>query len=275
MPETAKKAPERMPLVAEADFAGRQIVGKRANQEDSYGVVPPGDLGGGPGDLLAVLADGMGGHAAGEVASSLALATFAERFFSAEALEDAARMWDALEAANKRIAGEIDASNGKLAGMGTTLVGLLVRGAVARWISVGDSPLYLVRDGRAQRLNEIHSFRANLEKKVRDGVMSEAEMREKAKEPDTLMSALIGDELYEVDDPAPLDLLPGDWLLATSDGVNTLPAEELAAVVAEHAGRDASEVAEAILDAVRAKKRANQDNATVVAVRVPPDSPAS
>lgn len=250
------------------DFAGRQILGTRAVQEDSYGVVPRAEFEGGTRDLFLVVADGMGGHAAGEVASSLAVDTFAETFLESGTACDAGRLWDCLEKANRRIGREIEARGKSFEGMGTTLLAVLLRDTSVRWMSVGDSPLYLVRDGAARRLNRIHSRATELADKVLAGEISEAEARQDP-ERHVLMSALIGTSIYEVDDPEPMTIEPGDILVAATDGLNSLTDEEIAGIVTAHAGSGAADVADALLDAVTAMNLPKQDNTTVVVIRLP------
>ena len=255
-------------LVDERDFAGRQSQGARAAQEDSYGVVPQAEFGGGEADLFLIVADGMGGHAAGEVASSLAVNTFAVSFFESEMACDAGRLWDCLEMANQRIAQELNDRGDVVAGMGTTLLAVLLRGRSVRWMSVGDSPLYLLRGHDLQRLNRIHSKATELADQVRAGLITEEQARTDPARHE-LLSALIGDSIYEVDDPSPTDLLPGDVLVAATDGIETLSNEEIASVVGEYAAAGAAAVAMALLDAVAAKQMPRQDNTTVVVVRIP------
>lgn len=250
------------------DFAGRQAQGVREVQEDSYGVVPRAEFAGGPGDLFLVVADGMGGHAAGEVASSLAVNTFAETFLESGTACDAGRLWDCLEEANRRIGREIEARGKAVEGMGTTLLAVLLRGSSARWMSVGDSPLYRVRGRELQRLNRIHSKATELADQVRAGLISETAARQDPAR-HTLMSALIGEAIYEVDDPPPVELMPGDVLVAATDGIETLTHEEIAAVVTATAINGAANIADALLNAVASKQMPKQDNTTVVVLRVP------
>lgn len=255
-------------LVDERDYAGRQIQGAREVQEDRYGVIPPAEFKGTPGSLLLVVADGMGGHAAGEVASSLAVNTFAEAFLISGTACDAGRLWDGLEEANRRIGREIEVRGAEVAGMGTTLLAVFLRGTVLRWISVGDSPLYLIRDNVLHRLNRIHSKAEDLAELVRTGHMSEAEARQDPTR-HTLTSALIGGLIYDVDDAAAVDLLAGDILIAATDGLNTLTDDEISQWVAENGSLYAADFADALLKAVVAKQQPKQDNATVVVVRMP------
>jgi serine/threonine protein phosphatase PrpC len=255
-------------LIEGRDFAGRQTLGAREIQEDTYGVVPRAEFAGGPRDLFLVVADGMGGHAAGEVASALAVQSFADTFMASAIECDAGRLWDCLEEANRRIAGELAERGEAVEGMGTTLLAVLLRGNEVRWISVGDSPLYLLRDGEVRRLNHIHSQAAELSKKVAAGLITEAEARNDPSR-HTLSSALIGDRIFEVDDPPPMITRPGDVLIAATDGIETLVEDEIAAVVSALAKSDAAALATGLLQAVASKQKPKQDNTTVVVVRVP------
>lgn len=255
-------------LLEERDFAGRQSQGAREVQEDCYGVVPRAEFAGAPADLFLVVADGMGGHAAGEVASSLAVNTFAETFLSSATACDSGRLWDCLEEANSRIRRELEARGDAVEGMGTTLLAVLLRGTSVRWMSVGDSPLYLMRGNQLHRLNRLHSQATELAEKVSAGLITEEEARTDPSR-HTLLSALIGDSIYDVDDPAPVELVPGDVLIAATDGIETLTGEEITAVFTSLHSVDASTIAEELLQAVERKHFPKQDNTTVVVVRVP------
>lgn len=239
-------------LTVETDYAGRQSQGARLNQEDAYGVVPPEDMGDDEA-LLAIVADGMGGHAAGEVASSLAVQAFVDGFFGLESADDASRLWAGLEAANTEIGKAIQARQ-DLSGMGTTLLAVIFRGGSVRWISVGDSPLYLLREGALQRLNRLHVDEPALDSAEPSGALA---------------SAVIGERLYEVDDQPPVILAPGDLILAASDGLNTLPESELVCQLTSCAGESAASCADALLQAVAACHHPRQDNTTVFILRQP------
>ena len=256
-------SPERVNIgrdvVAEVEFGGRQIVGKRANQEDAYGIVPPADMGE-LGDLLVIVADGMGGHAAGEVASEMAVDSFALGFFDEKQSDDGSRMWEGLERANREI-GRMIENRPELQGMGTTLVGLLLRGGMARWISVGDSPLYLVRDGSLRRLNQLH---------LEDGGGEPGEnvVHEPQGKSATLNSALVGGRIFFVDDQSPVPLAPGDIIVAASDGLDTLSNRDLLEILQSEPDRSPGAHAEALLEAVERQGHPRQDNTTSVVVKV-------
>jgi protein phosphatase len=254
-------------LLEERDFAGRQSQGAREVQEDSYGVIPRLEFAGAAGDLFVVLADGMGGHAAGEVASLLAVQTFAETFLESSTACDAGRLWDCLEESNRRIARELAVRGSAVEGMGTTLLAVLLRGRSVRWMSVGDSPLYLIRNHELLQLNRIHSKATELADQVRAGLIT-AEQARTDPSRHTLISALIGEAIYEVDDPPPVALMAGDVLVAATDGIETLTCEEIVGVVSNFRAQDASALADGLLQAVQSKQFPKQDNTTVVVVRI-------
>ena len=136
-------------MLAEKDFAGRQSRGMRPSQEDSYAFSEIIDPAGRAIGLLVVLADGMGGHTAGERASELAVKNCTAEFHQDNG-EILHRLGRGLTAANASIAAEME-HNLALDGMGTTLLAAAMTDAGLEWISVGDSPLYLWRDRHLNR----------------------------------------------------------------------------------------------------------------------------
>lgn len=239
-------ATDEQEMAVETAYAGRQTRGARVNQEDAYGVVPSAELGGGR-TLLAIVADGMGGHAAGEIASGLAVQGFVDGFFEDEAADDPSRFWDGLEEANRRIAAAVR-GRADLAGMGTTLVAVLLRQGTVRWISVGDSPLYLIRGGSLRRLNALH-------------VSARTETGGGG-----LASAVIGERLFQVDDDKPVPLMPGDRVLVASDGLNTLTEVQILDIFKQTPEATAATQAARLLEAVEACGRPRQDNTTVIVI---------
>ncbi len=135
--------------------AARTDVGMiRSGNEDNYSVVASGDRG------LFIVADGMGGHAAGEVASEMAVQTVERELSGVRSLDDRsvmAQVRDALRKANRNIHDRTITEVDKQ-GMGTTASVLLVSGNRYLIGQVGDSRIYLLRDGALRQLTKDHSY---------------------------------------------------------------------------------------------------------------------
>lgn len=252
----------------EDDFAGRQIAGSRETQDDYYGFGPLSrDLDGVDGVLL-VVADGMGGYSGGAVASRLVVEAFVEDFYLQEG-PPARRLESSLQAAAKALREKIAHSDPELGQMGSTLVAALWTPGELQWASVGDSALYLFREGAVTRVNADHSMVPVLSKLVAGGMMT-AEEAATHPQRNLLRAALTREplELFEIS-PSPLKLAPGDIVIAASDGLGTVPAAELAASLAAHADQPASHIAEALLHSVVEARKLKQDNATVAVIKEP------
>lgn len=244
--------------------------GSRSRQEDDYGVfeLPP-ELE--AGELLLVLADGMGGEQAGALASALAVRGFIEAYDAAPAATIPERLERTLEHVNGRMALEVAADPASLHGMGCTLLAVVLAEEGAYWISVGDSPLWLWRRGRLRRLNQDHAYRSILADQVSTGEISAVEA---ACHPDrnALISAVTGEQLELVDlSRQPCPLKPGDQILLASDGVLTLSEQEIAAVLKET--RTAGSPCQSLLAAVASRQHPHQDNITVLWARSASTSP--
>ncbi len=255
--------------------ASRASVGARAHQEDSSRVwrastappvsmpLPAGELDGG---VLAVLADGMGGHVSGELASRLACDNFVAAF-ERTGLDGGAGLQLALETSNDSIRHAV-AGDAALKGMGCTLVASFLSSEGLRWASVGDSALLIYRKGHLSRLNADHSHGAMLDKQVEAGIIT-AEVALSDRRRRALRSALTGNviPIQEIEAEAyPLE--PGDWVILASDGLLTLSGDEIATVISDFETSSPGELADALLQAVTDKQAPHQDNTTIVAINV-------
>jgi PPM family protein phosphatase len=239
-------------------YAIRADQGARNYQEDAAAVRPHA------GGLAAVLADGMGGHAGGAVASEVATRGFLDAFLAATG-DERIRLAEALDHANVAIADRA-AGRPELRGMGCTLIGTSFGPASLDWVSVGDSPLYLVRGARIVRLNEDHSLAPEIDRLADEGLMS-WDMAKIDPRRHVLRSALMGAEIELIDaSETPLALKPGDVVVLASDGIHSVPEAEIARLVAAAETPDAA--AEALIAAVAAAGDPHQDNTTVLVVRV-------
>ncbi len=252
-----------------ADAATAQNIGCRARQEDAVIAHVPQD---GPG--LAVLSDGMGGHDDGDLASRILVSEMFGELFMATARRKPGKspFRAALDSANARLRQHIGAGCIS-ADTGGTLVSVAVDKDRLSWLSVGDSPLYLCRDGRLTRLNENHSMAAQLDLMVRNGAM-EADMARNHPHRHCLTSAVTGRKIPHVDCPTdPLHLQPGDVILLASDGLDVLPDAEILSLVSRNGPEGSAAVARALIAAVTNKQQPEQDNVSLVVMRFAEPAP--
>ena len=179
-----------------------------------------------------VVADGMGGHTSGDIASSLAVETVDD--LMKPLLENPAeferdikdKLSNIIEAANDTIY-HYSRHDLETLGMGTTLlIALFIEGRLY-WASVGDSPLYIMRKNDLTRLNEDHSMSQQIDQMVIEGLLSAEDARN---HPDrsALVSVLMGEPIPEMDCTSnPIELEKGDVVIVSSDGIQSLSEIEL------------------------------------------------
>ncbi|MGA2261001.1 MAG: Stp1/IreP family PP2C-type Ser/Thr phosphatase [Acidobacteriota bacterium] len=211
---------------------------------------------------LALVADGMGGHAAGEVASQLAASTINEWVTAHDAAsEDAAEMLrlGALEA-NSRVF-EAQRNDRSLAGMGSTLTALLFRGDRYYIAHVGDSRAYRMRDGVLEQLTRDHSLVWHL---YENGVLEKSDL---AKHPQkNLITRSIGSHSQvEIDIEEGVGRA-GDVYLLCSDGLTDGVTEEGLCKVLSDPDETPQEIANGLVEA--ANQAGGSDNITVVVIRL-------
>ncbi len=209
---------------------------------------------------LAMVADGMGGHVGGQVASGLAVDTVRQVYLNHtgdDPLEALAAAFQEAQAAILEYARE----HPEVRGMGTTCTVAVVRGHELFYGHVGDSRLYLIRDGEIRQITDDHSYVGRL---LREGMITPEEA---ALHPDrnvlTAALGMAGTVPCEIPE-APLGLQPGDLLLLCSDGLHGLVGDpEMLEVSTRNAPREACQ------ELVRmARERGGFDNITVEILRI-------
>lgn len=247
--------------------SGQQILGARERQEDAFRVIQQDDRDPGA-DLLILLADGMGGHVGGDVASALVLDVFERQFIQISRLpKPQPRLIEAMDTANTALRERI-AQEPALLGMGTTLIAAFKIGNRLHWLSVGDSLLYLFRDGALQRLNADHSVHGELLDLVQKGQMTRQEADSHPRR-NALRSAVTGEKIALVD-TGHIALQAQDLFVLASDGIETLDEARIAALLSRLGDNNARAVSAALLAAVEAQQQPKQDNTTIVAYRYDP-----
>jgi len=228
-------------------YAGTDTGRQRRANEDSHLARAP----------LFVVADGMGGAQAGEVASRIAIESFQDGLQDAAAPE--AALAELTQRANAHIH-ELSHSNAEQAGMGTTLTAVYVGEREISVAHVGDSRAYRLRDGVLERLTEDHSL---VDELLRQGRLTPEEALEHPQR--SVITRALGPEGAVEVDTRSYSARDGDVYLLCSDGLTTMLAEDrLAELLLAHASL--REAGEALIAA--ANEAGGRDNITVVLLRL-------
>lgn len=206
---------------------------------------------------LIVLADGMGGLAGGEVASSVAADAIRDVFLYGDPGDPRDILIEAFRTAHQAILDESDRQP-ELRGMGSTCCAAIYRsGGQLHYGHVGDSRIYLIRQGRAQRLTEDHSVVARM---VREGILTEEQAARDGRR--NVLTAALGidsDSLLADFPIEPLQLEPDDIVLLCSDGLHGQVSDEEIGLTTQ--GQSLDEACRELV--ARAKVRGGPDNITV------------
>lgn len=244
---------------------GKQHHGTRDSQQDSFAIIEQKSIFQ-RNKLLLILADGMGGQAGGAKASKLAVESLSD-FYKRERCETAEDFARAL----RKITGVLARAKEEdppCKKMGTTLIGAMISKSTVRWMSVGDSPMWILRKGKLIRLNEDHSMASFFSDFIAMGRMTEEEA---AAAPNrcVLRSSVDGEKPSLVDIPAKATALnKGDLLILASDGLETLSEDEICQIIAKFNPEHLDKIADELINAVLAKAKPSQDNTTIILHRI-------
>jgi protein phosphatase len=230
----------------------------RGHNEDSFLV--DDDLG------LFLVADGMGGHRAGDVASQLGVKAVHDRLkvvlprTASDANASMQAIRDAIGYANGMIF-KASRSGGETTGMGTTITLLLLRGRTALVAHVGDSRVYRLRDGRLEALTRDHSL---LQAQVGAGIISGEEARFSHNR--NLVTRALGIEASTQADLMEVELRRGDLFLLCSDGLNTMLDDSDIELILSELDANLPLATKCLVEI--ANDNGGHDNVTVVAVHI-------
>ncbi len=233
----------------------------RETNEDNGRHINPATAGNGPHrGTLTIVADGMGGHSSGEVASEMAVDLISKYFYADESIPVSDALRNAVEMANAEIF-ESSTVDLKYIGMGTTVVALVIKDGIGYAAHVGDSRLYRLRNGDMERLTIDHS---QVMEMVRLGIISfdEAQHHE---DKNIILRAVGTQPTVKVEVAEPFPVEAGDEFMLCSDGLCDMADD---GEILEIWGRapDLHAAAEQLIDL--AKDRGGSDNITVGIVRV-------
>ncbi len=210
---------------------------------------------------LFIVADGMGGHNAGDYASKCTVETVVSEIRNSFEKNPTIIVRNAIETANSKIR-ELAASDENLLGMGTTLVVATVIGKYLQVANVGDSRLYLVGKRGIRQITRDHSL---VEEMIRLGGLSREDAR---KHPDkNIITRAIGAKDEVEAEFFTEELEPGDIILMCSDGLsNMLEDKEIEKIIQDEEPAEIKQKAEALINA--ANNNGGKDNIAVVLVKI-------
>ena len=207
--------------------------------------------------MLYILADGMGGHKAGETASQMTTRTVMQEYYSDPSPDVAQSLQRAIQVANAEIYSR--AQSPEYEGMGTTLVAAVLKGDRLFVANVGDSRAYLIHGQRIKQITRDHSW---VVEQVRAGIITEEEAR--SHEHRHLLTRSLGGKAAIVVDLFHEKLKPGDAVLLCSDGLTEeVWEEEIGQIVASSRPQEA---ANQLVDF--ANQRGGSDNITAIVIGV-------
>lgn len=222
---------------------------------------------------LVVLADGMGGHAAGDVASKIVVTeVFSELKFQSANFSDYETeipryMEEAAAHANTCVRDFVK-ENPDAFGMGATLVSLVLVENRMFWMSIGDSPLYHFRNGTLTQLNEDHSMAPQIDFMVKSGLM-DPEAGRNHPDRNCLTSVLLGEPVAKKDCPKkPFELKLGDIVIVSSDGLQYLDEPRIQKILNRHRRKRSAEIAGYLLEAIDDLADPEQDNVSFSVVKL-------
>ncbi|QBD78443.1 Stp1/IreP family PP2C-type Ser/Thr phosphatase [Ktedonosporobacter rubrisoli] len=241
--------------VAQLTDVGR----KRPHNEDNMAYVIPKDA-----QIMAkkgalfIVADGMGGHAAGEVASEIAVDTVSNVYYEDDSEDIAVSLLHAIKRANSLIH-QRAAENMLRSGMGTTCVSAVLRGNMAYFANVGDSRAYLIRGGQVKQVSQDHSW---VEEQVRAGLLTRDQARSHAQR--NVITRSLGTQPDVEIDIFAERLEEGDSMILCSDGLSGLvDDEDLRSIVDQYVPQ------ESVYHLVeRANENGGPDNITAIVIKV-------
>jgi len=249
-------------------FAGSSHIGTKSQENEDCFVLPeynetfelePDSKAKGH---LFILCDGMGGANAGEIASKLCSTWFFKEYYEDSVPTDELKTWfeDEIDSLNNRLY-NLSLEYSEYTGMGTTLVNILIRDNVAYYNNVGDSRLYLVRDGKLLQLTEDDS---EVWKQFRSGFISKDEILTSARKNIVTQAMAVG-SFVEVHSYDTLQIQVGDYFLLCSDGLSDYVYDhEIEEIFNEI--KDVDEIANALIE--QALENDTNDDTTVIVIKV-------
>ncbi len=240
-------------------------VGRRSSQQASFGVSDMSDvLAVDTRGVLAVVADGMGGLSDGDRMSQIVVVNMLQGFDESDPQDPPSSvLMGLINRANEEV--NKDLGSDKIGQCGSTVVAAIIRDRKMSWISVGDSHIYVWREGQLYKVNKDHNYASQLDERAERGEIS---IEEAMSDPQrAALTSFIGmGELDAIDQNiTPLDLKPGDRVLLMSDGVYGTVGDEKLCVLLNNPFKQCLRL---IDSEIRVINKSNQDNYTCVMIEI-------
>lgn len=236
------------------------VIGKRKSQQDAVFV----ERNICENYTLAIICDGMGGLQGGAQASNMAVNYIANEFHKIhDSIDPELEMENIAEKADE-IVSNLKDEKGNIMKAGTTVVAVLIKGNMLHWMSVGDSKIFLLRNGVLQCVTVPHNYSFMARQRINDSSFRfDPTVRQ-----DALISYLGAGHLSYIDlSPSNMELENDDMVLLCSDGLyNTLTEEQISAVMTGDE-INMQKLAEALTDLAIKQGKKNQDNTTVIVLK--------
>ena len=240
------------------NFTLKTYLGTREEQQD-YAYV--GDE---KGIVFAVLCDGMGGHLGGSIASKTAVKSFVKRFRETELNNIPNFYLHTVEEVNNTIYNLRDNNNKRL-NAGSTIVSVIIKENKLYWLSIGDSRLYIIRDGKIMQITKDHNYMVILNNLLKENKIDVSDYSNRLAKGNSLISHLGMPELDIIDiNIEPLDLKNNDILILMSDGLYKLLSDSQ---ILEYSYMPINDYASKLYDLVIQVNTESKDNTTFIIIK--------
>lgn len=244
------------------DTARFSLIGSRKDQQDSSNIISGYDM------SLAVVCDGLGGHMGGAKASATAVDMLSADFERARPDDIPMFLVRSAQSINEAVYA-ISTEDGTRMGAGTTIVCTVLDGDRLFWLSIGDSRIYLMRDGELTQITQDHNFYLLLNERLESGQITEEEFEEQEYMGSSLISVLGMKEVGRVGlNTKPIRLHNEDIVILMSDGLYKALADEQ---IAECLKGSAQECADELQLRLSGLETDELDNTTVIIQRIVTD----
>ena len=241
------------------------VIGDRDEQQDCFGYLLKVNEG------IVVVCDGMGGHEGGQIASSISTESFISDY------ENCTNDYDpeqqlilSAKTCDKKIS-ELKHTNGEKMNAGSTCVGVIIRGKMLYWCSVGDSRAYLLRGDEFVQLTQDHNYGTVLNEKKRAGIITEEQFEKEWERREALISYLGIGNLSLIDyNNTPFQLEKDDKIVIMSDGLYKLVDDIDIHHIVDNFTNSSEALRALDMKANRCakNKRVNRDNMTVAIITI-------